>query len=119
MLRCHHPAQASSSHGARVDSLSHSMQALRSWFSYILRIIVIIAGDLNIVRIGGVCRDPECAPQPASMKDDHRLSWCPPAIAGSMNFGDFGDFGFNFVHFSCPHQSDLVKMNAAYDDYYT
>ena len=42
---------------------------------YILRIIVIIAGDLNIVRIGGVCRDPECAPQPASMKDDHRLSW--------------------------------------------
>ena len=40
-------------------------------------------------------------------------------IAGSMNFGDFGDFGFNFVHFSCPHQSDLVKMNAAYDDYYT
>ena len=75
MLRCQHPAQASSSHGARVDSLSHSMQALRSWFSYILRIIVIIAGDLNIVRIGGVCRDPECAPQPASMKDDHRLSW--------------------------------------------
>ena len=46
------------------------------------------------------------------------MGWLP-AIAAAVNFGDFCDFGFNFVNFSCPHQSDLVKMNAAYDDYYT
>ena len=103
-----------------VDVLTHSIHMLRPWFSSMLRIIIIVVGGLNMVRISAVSGGPRCAPQ-LLPNEGRRLSfegvhWRSLA----SNFGDFDDFGLNFVNFSCTQQSDsVVKTNAAYDHYYT
>ena len=102
-----------------VDVLTHSIHMLRPWFSSMLRIIIIVVGGLNMIRIAVVSGGPRGAPQ-LLPNEGRRLSfegvhWRSLA----SNFGDFDDFGLNFVNFSCTQQCDAVKTNAAYDHYYT
>jgi len=46
-----------------VDVLTHSIHMLRPWFSSMLRIIIIVVGGLNMIRIAVVSGGPRCAPQ--------------------------------------------------------
>ena len=46
-----------------VDVLTHSIHMLRPWFSSMLRIIIIVVGGLNMIRISVVSGGPRCAPQ--------------------------------------------------------
>ena len=46
-----------------VDVLTHSIHMLRPWFSSMLRIIIIVVGGLNMMRIAVVSGGPRCAPQ--------------------------------------------------------
>ena len=97
-----------------VDVLTHSIHMLRPWFSSMLRIIIIVVGGLNMIRIAVVSGGPRCAPQ-LLPNEGRRLSfegvhWRSLA----SNFGDFDDFCLNFVNFSCTQQSDSVKTNDHY-----
>jgi len=46
-----------------VDVLTHSIHMLRPWFSSMLRIIIIVVGGLNMIRISVVSGGARCAPQ--------------------------------------------------------
>ena len=100
--RCHHFAAQplhDDAHGGRPHA--HSIHMLRPWFSSMLRIIIIVVGGLNMIRIAVVSGGPRCAPQ-LLPNEGRRLSfegvhWRSLA----SNFGDFDDFGLNFVNFSC------------------
>ena len=102
-----------------VDVLTHSIHMLRPWFSSMLRIIIIVVGGLNMIRIAVVSGGPRCAPQLLPNEGSQALLEGVHWRSLASNFGDFDDFGLNFVNFSCTQQSDSVKTNAAYDHYYT
>ena len=102
-----------------VDVLTHSIHMLRPWFSSMLRIIIIVVGGLNMIRISVVSGGPRCAPQLLPNEGSQALLEGVHWRSLASNFTDFDDFGLNFVNFSCTQQSDAVKTNAAYDHYYT
>ena len=102
-----------------VDVLTHSIHMLRPWFSSMLRIMIIVVGGLNMIRIAVVSGGPRCAPQLLPNEGSQALLEGVHWRSLASNFTDFDDFGFNFVNFSCTQQSDSVKTNAAYDHYYT
>tara|TARA_B100000929_G_C15378487_1_gene376957 strand:+ start:20 stop:418 length:399 start_codon:yes stop_codon:yes gene_type:complete len=102
-----------------VDVFTHSIHMLRPWFSSMLRIIIIVVGGLNMIRIAVVSGGPRCAPQLLPNEGSQALLEGVHWRSLASNFGDFDDFGLNFVNFSCTQQSDSVKTNAAYDHYYT
>jgi len=102
-----------------VDVLTHSIHMLRPWFSSMLRIIIIVVGGLNMIRIAVVSGGPRCAPQLLPNEGSQALLEGVHWRSLASNFTDFDDFGLNFVNFSCTQQSDSVKTNAAYDHYYT
>ena len=102
-----------------VDVLTHSIHMLRPWFSSMLRIIIIVVGGLNMIRISVVSGGPRCAPQLLPNEGSQALLEGVHWRSLASNFTDFDDFGLNFVNFSCTQQSDSVKTNAAYDHYCT
>ena len=102
-----------------VDVLTHSIHMLRPWFSSMLRIMIIVVGGLNMIRIAVVSGGPRCAPQLLPNEGSQALLEGVHWRSLASNFTDFDDFGLNFVNFSCTQQSDSVKTNAAYDHYYT
>ena len=65
-----------------VDVLTHSIHMLRPWFSSMLRIMIIVVGGLNMIRIAGVSGGPRCAPQLLPNEGSQALRGCPLAIAG-------------------------------------
>ena len=84
-----------------------------------LRIIIIVVGGLNMIRIAVMSGGPRCAPQLLPNEGSQALLEGVHWRSLASNFTDFDDFGLNFVNFSCTQQSDSVKTNAAYDHYYT
>ena len=56
-----------------VDVLTHSIHMLRPWFSSMLRIIIIVVGGLNMIRISVVSGGPDVRRSCFRMRD-RRLS---------------------------------------------
>ena len=65
-----------------VDVFTHSIHMLRPWFSSMLRIIIIVVGGLNMIRISVVSGGPRCAPQLLPNEGSQALRGCPLASAG-------------------------------------
>ena len=84
-----------------VDVLTHSIHMLRPWFSSMLRIIIIVVGGLNMIRISVVSVGPRCAPQLLPNEGSQALLEGVHWRSLASNFTDFDDFGLNFVNFSC------------------
>ena len=82
-----------------VDVLTHSIHMLRPWFSSMLRIIIIVVGGLNMIRISVVSGGPRCAPQLLPNEGSQALLEGVHWRSLASNFTDFDDFGLNYCEF--------------------